>query len=65
MFDRWIIVHADYPQMAWTGLRWAPITPEGMPAGQFQVCNFATYTDAEVYAQGAGMEVLPVGGWRG
>jgi len=46
LFDRWIIVPAEYPGvLGWNGSRWVP------SGGPVQVCNFDTREQARDYAR--------------
>jgi hypothetical protein len=45
---RCVIIHNNHPGLAWSGSRWVPHR-EGIPTGDTQVCNFATYTEALEY----------------
>lgn len=48
-FDRWYLFHPHFSSFAWSGSRWVMATPDGLPAGAVQTCNFATETEARVY----------------
>ena len=52
--ERWVIVaaHEALPDLAWSGARWVPI------GGPVWVCDFASRSDAETYAESAGFEVV-------
>jgi hypothetical protein len=49
-FGHWILRNEERQLLAWTGSGWAPIHGNGLPAGDYQVCNFATREDAREYA---------------
>lgn len=55
-FDRWFIVNAENPQLAWSGAKWVPHF-NGLPASSFQICNFDSPEDARRYAGEHGLEV--------
>lgn len=57
LFERFIIVRADNPFLAWSGSRWVPVTLGGWPTGPAQVSNLETYKEALVYADQFGFEV--------
>lgn len=48
IMGRWIIVHGQNPDLAWSGSRWVPHT-RGLPIN-IQVCNFETRQQAHEYA---------------
>jgi hypothetical protein len=50
VFGRWIIVHPDDDNLAWSGSRWVPHSA-GLPIGNVQVSNFSTWREAYEYAQ--------------
>jgi hypothetical protein len=54
-FDRWIIVNADDPRLAWSGNSWVPHV-EGISAVA-QVSNFKALVDAVMEADRAGFEI--------
>lgn len=59
LFERFILVQANNPFLAWSGSSWVTVTPLGYPAGPTQVSNLETYKDAILYAEQFGFEVEP------
>lgn len=57
LFERFIIVQAHNPYLAWSGAHWVPVTPTGCPAGPTQVSNLETYKEALQYAEQFGFKV--------
>ena len=57
-FDRWIVVDAANESTAWSGSRFVPITPEGLPASDVQVSNLDTREEATEYAASFGFDVV-------
>jgi hypothetical protein len=55
IFDRWFIQHANNEHLGWSGSSWVPMSPEGVPTGDVQVCNFETMKEAAGYCQQAGL----------
>jgi hypothetical protein len=53
-FVRFILRRGD---RACSGSRCVPVTDEGFPAADVQVCNFAVVEEARAYAKDAGIEV--------
>jgi hypothetical protein len=47
---RWIIVHPQLDELAWSGSRWVEIDYNGLPR-EVQVCNFETASEAAKYAE--------------
>ena len=56
-FRRWIIVYAHNPEYAWTGSCWSR-HKEGVPTGQWQICNFESFSEAEGYVSVIGLHVV-------
>jgi hypothetical protein len=54
-FERWILINSENPSLAWSGLSWVPIDEDGFPAGDTQVSNLDTYSDAVLYATECGL----------
>jgi len=48
-FGRFYIRHPVHPGLAWSGAQWVQHS-DGLPIGQFQICNFDTEDDADDYA---------------
>jgi hypothetical protein len=57
MFGRWILIHPDDSDLAWSGSTWVRHDC-GIPVGRAQVCNFETSVEATDYAREHGLEVL-------
>lgn len=57
-FGRWIILHPDRNDLAWSGSRWVPIDENGFPNGDVQVSNLMTALEAVRYAQSFGFTPL-------
>lgn len=57
LFDRFYIFHPTMciPYLAWSGSTWVPATPEGVPTGGVQVCNFLTEQEARDYCKERGL----------
>jgi hypothetical protein len=55
LFDRWYIFYPSSEPRAWSGSRWVPANPNGIPTGQFQVCNFSTEEEAREYCREHGL----------
>lgn len=55
IFGRWFIFHPEHDE-AWTGARWEICSADGVPTGQFQVCNFASQQEAREYCWEHGLE---------
>lgn len=47
ILGRWVIISVD-SGLAWSGSRWVPHR-QGIPAGDAQVCNFATREETQQY----------------
>jgi hypothetical protein len=56
IFDRWYIFHPTRDDLAWSGSQWVPSSPEGLPTGSFQVCNFFTEQEARDYCREYALE---------
>jgi hypothetical protein len=50
-FDRWYIFHEFNDEAAWSGSRWVPCTPDGIPVGGMQVCSFETVDEAIAFSR--------------
>ena len=48
MLGRWVIVHEQFPGLAWSGSQWVP-HHQGFPTGDTQVSNFTTREEAQEY----------------
>jgi hypothetical protein len=55
--DRWIIIRADYPTLAWTGARWAPHR-NGVPLTNVSVPSFGSQAEANRHALRCGLRIL-------
>jgi hypothetical protein len=55
----WVILRSDTPQYAWAGAHWT-LHRNGLPAADFQVCNFECRDDAAAYARKQGFSVIEV-----
>jgi hypothetical protein len=53
IFGRWIVVHANDQELAWSGSQWVAI--EG---SEVQVSNFEERGDAQSYAEQFNFEVI-------
>lgn len=49
VFGRFIIVHPESGDRAWSGSRWVSIDAQGRPDGEAHVCNFETAQEANDY----------------
>jgi len=47
-FNRVYIRHCALPKLAWTGSAW-DCHEDGIPTGDFQICNFYTFAAAQKY----------------
>ena len=54
-FGHWIVVNDERPLLGWTGSGWAPIHDNGLPAGDYQISNFASIYDALMHATECGL----------
>jgi hypothetical protein len=53
----WFLQDARSADYAWSGMRWVP-SIDGIPAGGFQICNFATAELAREYAAANNLKVI-------
>lgn len=53
LFDRYYLFHPTMcqPYLAWSGSRFVPVTPQGWPTSEVQVCNFANPAEAHAYCR--------------
>lgn len=56
-FRRYVIVHAERTDLAWSGSQWVP-HEWGSGSGGVQVSNFESFDDARANAEAHGMEVV-------
>ena len=57
VFGRWVLVHPDDEDLAWSGAQWVPHVNR-LSASLVQVCNFENVAEAERYAQEHDIEVI-------
>lgn len=58
-FGRWIVVHSEDQELAWSGSQWVAINPEtGVRAADIEVANCPTRAFAQEYAELFGFEVI-------
>lgn len=55
--NRWYIFSATDGKLAWSGSRWVPASPVGLPMSAVQVSNLSSREAAENYAVSCGLEV--------
>ena len=61
-FDRWIVINAGDPSLAWSGMQWVPVDRHGLPAGNTQIASLQTLQESLLYIEQFRFHLQQVGG---